>query len=314
MDNFAQLNHVPVLLKETLELLDLKPGEICIDATLGGGGHTKAVSERVGNPGKILAIDADRSTVSRFQISDFRFQNVEIAQGNFRDIGSIAKNAGFEKVDAVLFDLGLSSMELDDPARGFAFQKDGPLDMRFDQRAGLSAARIVKEFSESELVKIFKEYGEERFAKRIARAAVFARTLAPITRTSQLFEIIKRALPAKLRHKAADNARRIFQALRIKVNEELESLTKALPQAYELLAKNGRLAVISFHSLEDRLVKRFFSDLSKGCVCPPEFPVCICGKSPQMRILTKKPIRASDEEIAANSRAKSAKLRAAIKN
>ncbi|MCL5435482.1 MAG: 16S rRNA (cytosine(1402)-N(4))-methyltransferase RsmH [Patescibacteria group bacterium] len=314
--------HVPVLLKETLELLNVEEGEICIDATFGGGGHSKALAEKVGSSGKVLALDADAGAVEKFQISpirqtqgrDFKFQNVAVVHGNFRDLNTLAKGRGFEQVDAILFDLGLSSMELDDATRGFSFQKDGPLDMRFDQTVGRTAEKLLAESTEAELARIFKEYGEERFAKRIARAIVAARVEQRLTSTSQLFEIIKHSLPGALRHRAGDFARRVFQALRIAVNGELESLELALPQALALLKPGGRLAVISFHSLEDRIVKRFLVGRSRGCVCPPEFPECVCGKSPELRILTRKPVTASLTEQLENARSKSAKLRVAIKS
>jgi 16S rRNA (cytosine1402-N4)-methyltransferase len=303
------MQHVPVLLKETLELLNVGAGQMCIDATFGGGGHTAAMAEKVGRYGKVLALDADFNAVAKFKSSDFKFGNVLVVQGNFRDIGLIAKNHGFDQVDAILFDLGLSSPALDDPSRGFSFQKNGPLDMRFDQTGGITAAQLLAESSERKLAKIFQEYGEERFAKNIARAIIATRATQSLNSTAELFEVIKRALPATVRYRAKDSARRVFQALRIAVNEELQSLTLALPQALALLKPKGRLAVISFHSLEDRIVKRFFIANSKDCVCPPDFPECVCGQSPKLSILTKKPVTPSLNEQASNPRSKSAKLR-----
>lgn len=312
-DQSRSMSHVPVLLKETLEFLNVKAGEVCIDATFGGGGHTKALAEKVGRDGKVLALDADAGAVGKFQISNFKFQNVAIVHGNFRDLSTLAKGRGFEQIDAILFDLGLSSLELDDAGRGFSFQKDGPLDMRFDQTVGRTAGELLAESSERDLQKIFKEYGEERFAKKIARAVMATRAEQRLTSTSQLFEVIKRALPGALRYRAGDFARRIFQALRIAVNGETESLALALPQALALLKPGGRLAVISFHSLEDRIVKRFFVEKSRGCVCPPEFPECVCGKKPEVRVLTRKPVTPSPEEQLENTRSRSAKLRVAVK-
>jgi len=298
--------HIPVLLKETLDFLELGPGKICIDATFGGGGHSREILSKLSTGGRLLAIDADKNAISKIP-------GATIVHGNFRNLETIAKENDFEKVDAILFDLGVSSDELDNAERGFSFQKNGPLDMRFDQTTGRSAAELLAEATENDLVKIFKEYGEERFAKKIARAIILTRGASPLVSTAQLFELIKHSLPGAFRHKAADSARRIFQALRIAVNKELENLQFALPQAEDLLAPGGRLAVISFHSLEDRIVKRYFIQQARDCVCPPEFPKCVCGKQPTLRILTKKPVTASAEEVANNSRAKSAKLRVALK-
>ncbi|TSA45650.1 16S rRNA (cytosine(1402)-N(4))-methyltransferase [bacterium] len=359
------LQHIPVLLKEVTEYLDPSPGKKFIDATVGGGGHAK---ELIKNGAAVLGIDRDSSVIA--SISDLSLRGVtpatgrrgnpkddeiasltlamtekkkgarndelRVVQGNFADLKKIAEANGFAEVDGILFDLGLGSHQLDDPKRGFSFQKTGPLDMRYDigspstssgnillperSRAGrggvegLTAARIVNSYSEKELIRIFYQYGEERrFGKRIARAILEARKTGEIATTSQLFDLIKKTLPGKFRFKAGDTARRIFQALRIEVNGELKNLEKALPQALQLLKKGGRLVVISFHSLEDRIVKNFFLREAKDCVCPPEFPVCVCGKKPNVRVLTKKPAMAAAEEAEMNSRARSAKLRAAEK-
>ncbi|MBI4050844.1 MAG: 16S rRNA (cytosine(1402)-N(4))-methyltransferase RsmH [Candidatus Doudnabacteria bacterium] len=312
--------HVPVLLQEVLSYLDPKPGEKYIDATIGGGGHAK---ELINHDGIVLGIDADSLAVNQLN-SEFRIQKskIKIVQGNFANLEEIAKTHGFTEVAGILFDLGLSSNQLDDPQRGFAFQKEGPLDMRYDtsgefknQKSKIkNAADIVNYYSEKELVEIFYKYGEEkRFGKKIARAIAEARQTRPLKTTTELFELIKKALPGKFRHKAGDVARRIFQSLRIAVNGELISLEKALPQALRLLKSAGRLVVISFHSLEDRIVKQFFVRMAKNCICPPDFPICTCGANAQLRILTKKPVTASQEEIKINPRAHSAKLRAAEK-
>ena len=307
--------HIPVLLKETIEYLAVKRGGKYIDATYGGGGHSRAIAER---GGQVLGIDLD---------SRLRGNDIRVVHGNFADIGEIARENGFTEVDGILFDLGLSSEQLDDPKRGFSFQKDGPLDMRMSplgkfqitNSKSQTAAEIINFYSEKELIEIFYKYGEERrFGRRVARALLDARKLGSIKTTAQLFDIIKRALPASLRFRAGDTARRIFQALRIAVNRELENLERALPQALGLLKgdrgdKGGRIVVISFHSLEDRIVKKFMTCEAKGCVCPPEFPQCVCGKTPTLKILTKKPVTAADEEIKQNPRSKSAKLRAAMK-
>lgn len=295
--------HVPVLLQEVIKYLEPKPGKKFIDATLGGGGHARAIIE---HGGQVLGIDRDPKVAKNAKI--------KTAAGDFKNLKSIAEENGFEKVDGVLFDLGLGSHQLDDAERGFSFQKSGPLDMRYNPEQALTAQKLVNEFPEKELVKIFYRFGEERrFGKRIARAILEARKAGRIETTFELFELIKKTLPSKLRFKAGDTARRIFMSLRIAVNDELASIEQALPQALDILAGHGRLVVISFHSLEDRLVKSFMVEAAKDCICPPSFPVCRCDKQAALRILTKKPVQASQEEIAQNPRSRSAKLRAAEK-
>jgi len=300
------MKHVPVLLKETIEFLSPLPGGKYIDATFGAGGHSRAILEAIGGDGKLLGIDANLNAV-KSQLSYVK--GCTLVHGNFREIGSIAKQHGFEDVDGILFDLGLSSDMLDDPQRGFSFQKDGPLDMRYDRGKDWKAYDFVNLENEKQLAEIFKKYGEERFSKKIARAIVNIRKEGKIETTVELFNLIKQALPGKLRHKAGDHARRIFQAIRIEVNDELGALKAALPQTLQLLDSGSRLVVISFHSLEDRIVKHFFRDAAKGCTCPVDFPRCVCGKKPLVKILTKKPVVPGDSEIAKNSRAKPAKLR-----
>ena len=308
--------HIPVLLNEVIEFLEPKSGRSYIDATFGGGGHALALLKKTGPTGKVFSVEADMTAISHFRSknSDREWKNLTLIHGNFRDIENLAHEHGFKKVDGILFDLGFSSIELDNANRGLSFQKDGPLDMRFDQSKGRMASEILNEDKVEELEKIFKEYGEERFSKKIARNIERERKIHPITTTLQLFNIIKSSLPGKFQHKTNDTARRIFQALRIVVNDELSSLRLALPQALSLLSPNGRLAVISFHSLEDRIVKRFFQERAHGCVCDPELPFCVCGRLPEIRILTKKPVSASQTELAINSRSKPAKLRVAEKS
>ena len=314
--------HIPVLLQEVLQILDPKPGKRYIDATVGGGGHTIPLLEA---GAEVLGIDRDPSVIASIakqslgqEIASFATapcnDKLVLVQGNFADLKQIAEQYEFTDVDGVLFDLGLGSHQLDEPGRGFSFQKEGPLDMRFDQKGNLIAAEVVNRYPEKELVRIFQEYGEERrMGRRIARAIVEIRKTQPIETTTELFEVIKKALPAKLRFRAGDTARRIFQSLRIGVNDELTNLEKALPQALDLVRRGGRLAVISFHSIEDRIVKEFFRDQAKGCICPPEFPICRCNRVPTLKIFNKKPTRASETEINNNPRSKSAKLRAAAK-
>lgn len=313
--------HIPVLLQEVVNFLEPKSGEKYIDATYGGGGHSSAIVEK---GGIVLGIDADPSAPG-------------VTIGNFKDIKQIAEENGFTEVDGILFDLGMGSHQLDDPERGFSFQKTGPLDMRYDPSGKFqTAADIVNKYGEKELVRLFYNYGEERrFGKKIAQAILARRKVGTIRTTTELFELIKHALPGKFRFKAAAAARRIFQSLRIEVNQELQNLEKALPQAVGLLkgsnggkgskgggpastrggepTRGGRLAVISFHSLEDRIVKTFFARLARDCVCPPDFPICRCDARASLRILTKKPVTASEEEIKTNPRSKSAKMRVAEK-
>ncbi|PIR97514.1 MAG: 16S rRNA (cytosine(1402)-N(4))-methyltransferase [Candidatus Doudnabacteria bacterium CG10_big_fil_rev_8_21_14_0_10_41_10] len=307
--------HISVLLKETIDFLNPKPGGKFIDATFGAGGHSKRLIEKVQPGGEVLGIDANLSAVGDFRIKnkELRIRGLKLVHGNFRDIGELAKQNGFEQVDGILFDLGLSSDMLDNAQRGFSFQKNGPLDMRFDQTQKITAEYILKNYEDKRLVKIFKEYGEEKFSKKIAKAIVVTRKQTPLTTTEELLDIIKRSLPARFRHKAGDSARRIFQALRIEVNQELESLEKVLPQTLDLLKSKGRLVVISFHSLEDRMVKQFFKNQANPCVCPPDFPECVCGKISTLKIVTKKPVIVSEKEALENSRSLPAKLRAAEK-
>lgn len=309
------MSHIPVLLQEVISFLDPQPGKKFIDATVGEGGHLKSLLE---GGAEVLGIDVDDSVVTKL-CAECKVQNVKrkIVQGNYTDIRVIAKENGFSEVDGIMFDLGLGSHQLDDEVRGFSFQKTGPLDMRFDRNSKLrekTAADLVNGLSERELTQIFFKYGEEkRFGKKIARAIAETRKYKFLETTTDLFELIKKALPGKFRFQSGDVTRRIFQGLRIAVNHELENLEKALPQAFALLRKGGRLVVISFHSLEDRIVKDFFRELARTCVCPPDFPVCKCRKRPLLRILTKKPVVPSEFETKTNSRSRSAKLRAAEK-
>lgn len=316
--------HLPVLLKEILEYLDPKPGQVFIDGTLGGGGHALALAEKVQPNGTVIGIDLDPAAIQAAETNaaELKLKSKTIfVRGNYRHIKTIIEGlqneSGLGEVNGILIDIGISSYDLNASQRGFSFQRDEILDMRFDPEATpehkrkepFTAKFIVNHYSEKELKEIFDNYGEEKFSGRIARGIIAHRQEQSIETTTDLFNIIKKALPAAVRFKAGDSARRIFQALRIEVNSELENLQKFLPDAFALLAKGGRLAVISFHSLEDRIVKQFFLDKAQGCICPPDFPECRCGRNPQGKILTKKPVTASAEEIAANSRSAPAKLR-----
>jgi len=310
--NGAEL-HVPVLADEVRELLAVRPGETVVDATFGAGGHARLLARDLVGRGKLVAIDRDPTVkpfFDRFKAAsgvDARF-----LRGDFSIVLSqLAANGVL--ADAVLLDLGISSMQIDRPERGFSYATDAPLDMRMDTSSELSARDVVNEWDERELATIFRRYGEERYAAAIARAIVRRRAGAPFARTGELVDVIKAAIPTPARFGEGHPAKRVFQALRIAVNDELAALETALPAALAMLRPGGRLAVISFHSLEDRLVKRFLQERAKGCTCPPDFPVCVCGKEPELRILTRKAVRPSARELDLNPRAASARLRAAVK-
>jgi 16S rRNA (cytosine1402-N4)-methyltransferase len=306
-------DHVPVLADEVRELLAIRPGETVVDATFGAGGHSALLAADLQTSGKLIAIDRDPSAREYFD----RFAKRTAAQtrflrGDFSVVLQQLADNGVE-ADAVLMDLGVSSMQIDRPERGFSYAVDAPLDMRMDPSADVSAAGIVNEADERDLATIFKKYGEERYARPIARAIVRRRKERRFERTGDLVETIRAAIPAPARFGDGHPAKRVFQALRIAVNDELGSLEAALPAAFAMLRPGGRLAVISFHSLEDRIVKRFMRDLERGCECPPDFPVCVCGKEPELRALTRKAVRPSAEELAANPRAGSARMRVGLK-
>jgi 16S rRNA (cytosine1402-N4)-methyltransferase len=306
-------DHVPVLAEEVREALSLRPGETLVDATFGAGGHAELLAADLRGKGKVIAIDRDPSARAYFD----RFRRRTAVQGRFLRgefslvLEQLASNG--VRADAVLFDLGVSSMQIDQPERGFSYAADAPLDMRMDPNAEVSARELVNEASERDLTAIFRDYGEERYARQIARAIGRRRREGPFERTGELVETIKAAIPAPARFGDGHPAKRVFQALRIAVNDELGALEAALPAALELLRPGGRLAVISFHSLEDRIVKRFLRSQERGCTCPPDFPVCVCGREPALRALSRRAIRPTPQEIAANPRAASARLRAAVK-
>jgi 16S rRNA (cytosine1402-N4)-methyltransferase len=306
-------DHVPVLLTETIEALQPRPGGLFIDATVGGGGHAEKVLDLTIPDGRLLALDADPMALEASRIRLSRFGNrVRFAQTYSDEVLVAAQEYGFGGVDGVLFDLGVSSPQVDTPERGFSFQTDAPLDMRFGPGAERSAAELVNELSERALRDIIAEYGEERFAGRIARRIVEERTSRRILTTAQLADVVSRAKP-RTKSERIHPATRVFQAVRIAVNDELGRLSRALPQALDLLRDGGRLVVISFHSLEDRIVKQFMRQEAVGCICPPELPVCACGRTPRLRVVNRRPLTASDGEVAANPRARSAKLRVAEK-
>ncbi|HEX9352142.1 MAG TPA: 16S rRNA (cytosine(1402)-N(4))-methyltransferase RsmH [Gaiellaceae bacterium] len=308
-----ETDHVPVLAEEVRELLAIRPGETVVDATFGAGGHAAILAADLRGKGRFIAVDRDPSVRPYFE--GFR-RHAGVQSRFLRGEASVVLDQLAENgvhADAILLDLGVSSMQIDRPERGFSYAVDAPLDMRMDPTADLSAADLVNEEPERELAHIFRSYGEERYAKQIARAIGRRRKQRPIERTGELVEIIRSAIPAPARFGDGHPAKRVFQALRIAVNNELGELEEALPAAFEMLRPQGRLAVIAFHSLEDRIVKRFFQKLERGCVCPPDFPVCVCGREPELRRLNRKAIRPSPQELALNPRAASARLRAVVK-
>ena len=306
-------DHVPVLAEEVRRLLDVQPGETVVDATFGAGGHAGLLAADLRGRGKLIAIDRDPSVRPYFErLKRETAADVRFLRGDFASVLEQLAGNGV-RADAVLLDLGVSSMQLDRPERGFSYATDAPLDMRMDPSAELSARDIVNTYSERELEQIFRRLGEERYARQIARAIARRRRERPFERTGELVETIKAAIPAPARFGDGHPAKRVFQALRIAVNDELGALERALPAAFELLRPGGRLAVISFHSLEDRAVKKFLRDRERGCTCPPDFPICVCGRQPELRAISRRPIRPSAEETAANPRASSARLRAAVK-
>jgi 16S rRNA (cytosine1402-N4)-methyltransferase len=308
-------HHVPVLLNEPVEGLNIKPAGVYVDCTLGGGGHAYEIVRRMAESGLLIGIDQDAEAVAAAarKLENASSANVKIIRDNFINLETILQELDITGVDGFLADLGVSSFQLDNPERGFSYQHDAPLDMRMDKTQEFSAWDIVNNYSEQELGRVIWEYGEEKWARRIASFIVERRQRMPIETTGELVEVIKGAIPAKARRTGPHPAKRVFQALRIEVNNEMEVLRKVLHTMVKFLAPGGRVCIISFHSLEDRIVKETFREYSRGCTCPPDFPQCVCGKSAVLKILTKKPLEASKEEKYANPRARSAKLRIAEK-
>jgi 16S rRNA (cytosine1402-N4)-methyltransferase len=307
-------DHVSVLAEEVRELLHVQPGETVVDCTFGAGGHSRLLAADLHGDGRLIAIDRDPSARTYFDRFKARSGGVQarFLRGEFSLVlNQLAAND--VSADAILLDLGVSSMQLDRPERGFSYAADAPLDMRMDSAAELSARDLVNDADERELASIFKRYGEERYARQIARAIVRRRAERPFERTTDLADVIKHAIPTPARFGDGHPARRVFQALRIAVNDELGALESALPAAVRMLRPGGRIAVISFHSLEDRIVKRYFRELARGCTCPPDFPICVCGNEPVLRELTRRPVRPGASEVEANPRSASAKLRVAVK-
>ncbi len=312
MEEVIQFSHRPVLLDECMDGLHIRPDGVYIDGTAGGAGHSSEIAARLGEDGRLIALDQDETAVAvaTERLSVFG-ERARVVRSNFCELGSVCEELGVKGIDGLLLDLGVSSYQLDTAERGFSYQADAPLDMRMDNRNPLTAQRIVNEYSEDQIRRILFEYGEERFSSRIASNIIRERERRPIETTGELVEIIKRSIPAAQRDGGHHPAKRSFQALRIEVNAELDVIAPAIRSAVRLLKKGGRVAIITFHSLEDRIVKNAFAEMAQGCTCPKDFPICVCGKKPLLKVITKKPILPSEAELAINPRARSAKLRVA---
>ena len=302
--------HKSVLLMETVDSLNVKPDGIYVDGTLGGGGHAYEVSRRLGEKGRLIGIDQDAYAIAAATERLLPFKDkVTIVRSNYKNIREVLFNLGIEKVDGIYLDLGVSSYQLDTADRGFSYREDAPLDMRMDQRQEMTAKDLVNTYSEMELFRIIRDYGEDRFAKNIAKHIVAARKEKPIETTFELNEIIKASIPAKVRATGGHPSKRTYQAIRIELNRELDVLENSIDMMIDRLNPQGRLCIITFHSLEDRIVKARFRNNENPCTCPPDFPVCVCGKKSKGKVITRKPIVPGDEELNENQRSKSSKLR-----
>jgi len=303
-------SHKSVLLDETIEYLNIDPSGIYVDGTLGGGGHSYEICKRLNAGGRLIGIDQDEDAIKAAteRLSEYK-DIVTVVRSNYENIETVLKELGIKKVNGIILDLGVSSYQLDTPERGFSYMADAPLDMRMDNRVSITARDIINDYSEVELYRIIRDYGEDRFAKNIAKHIVKAREEAPIETTYQLSNIIKSAIPAKVRMAGGHPAKRTFQAIRIELNKELEVLNNTIDKMIDLLEDHGRLCIITFHSLEDRIVKVKFKTNENPCICPKEFPVCVCGKKSKGRVITRKPVLPGEKELENNSRSKSAKLR-----
>lgn len=304
------MKHISVLYNETLDILNIKPDGIYVDGTMGGAGHSEGICKRLSDKGTFIGIDRDDFVFDRAKerLSPYNCKK-HFVKGNFHDIKNILQELGIDKVDGMMVDLGVSSFQIDDEKRGFSFRHDGPLDMRMDRTSDFDAKMLVNTYSYEDLRRIISEYGEEQFAGNIAKHIIKRREEKPIETTFELVEIIKAAIPKKF-HAKKHPAKKTFQAIRIEVNNEIDALEKSVEDMIDVLDKGGRLAVITFHSLEDRITKKVFNDKKKGCTCPKDFPVCVCGNKPKVKVLTGKPILPTNEEIEYNPRSRSAKLRA----
>lgn len=314
MENELVFKHRSVLLDECIEGLNIKPDGIYVDGTAGGGGHSFHIASALGEGGRLIAIDQDENAIEAAgkRLAPFG-DKVTLVRSNFSRVSEVLDELGIDKIDGILMDLGVSSYQLDTPERGFSYNADAPLDMRMDNRNPLDASVVVNTYSEEKLREIIYGYGEEKFGGKIASEIVKARSIKPIERTGELVDIIKRAMPSAAKQGGHHPAKRTFQAIRIEVNSELDVIRPAIDGAVKRLSAGGRIAIITFHSLEDRLVKQAYASLAEGCTCPRSFPVCVCGNKPKVRIITKKPILPSENELEENPRSRSAKLRVAEK-
>ena len=304
----TEFSHIPVLLKPTIELLNIAKGGIYVDGTIGGAGHSKEILKKE-KIGKLIGIDQDEEALAAAKKNLAKYNNVIYVHDNFKNIDSILDDLDIDEVDGILVDIGVSSYQIDAPERGFSFRFDSKLDMRMDKSKPFSAYELVNEYSEEDLARVIKEYGEEKFAKSIARHIVKQRSIGNIETTKELENIILSSVPRYRGQDGRSNVQRTFQAIRIEVNQELEVLKDFIDKAISKLKSGGRLAIISFHSLEDRIVKQKFKNLATGCVCPPDFPMCVCGHKPTVKLITKHPVEATDEELEQNPRSAPAKLR-----
>lgn len=304
-----EFKHISVLLQECLDGLNIRKDGIYVDCTLGGAGHSSEIVKRLSEEGRLIGIDQDKDALKAAGERLKEFNNVTLVHSNFHDIYNVINNLDIEGVDGILIDLGVSSYQLDNGERGFSYMQDAPLDMRMNRENPLSAYEIVNNYSEEEIFRIIKEYGEEKFAKRIAGFIVKAREEKPVETTLELVDIIKAAIPAKARREGPHPAKRTFQAIRIEVNRELDIIETTIRDGVEKLNKGGRMAIITFHSLEDRIVKNVYRDLANPCTCPSSFPICVCNKEAKVKLISRKPIEASEEELEYNPRSRSAKLR-----
>lgn len=304
-----EFKHISVLLNECIEALNIKEDGIYVDGTLGGAGHSSEIVKNLSEKGRLIGIDQDTDALKAAKERLKDYNNVTFVHSNFYNIGDILKDLDIEGVDGILMDLGVSSYQLDNGERGFSYMQDAPLDMRMNRENSLSAYEVINSYSEEDLFRIIKDYGEEKFAKRIANFIVKRRQEKQIESTLELVDIIKAAIPAKARREGPHPAKRTFQAIRIEVNRELEIIEKTIRDGVEKLNVGGRMAIITFHSLEDRIVKTVYKNLENPCTCPSSFPICVCNKKPSVKVITRKPIDATEEELEYNPRSRSAKLR-----
>lgn len=313
MEDKKEFVHVSVLLNECIDGLNINPEGVYVDGTLGGAGHSKEIAKRL-TTGKLICFDQDMTAINNAKevLADY-MDRVILIYSNFENLKEELEERGIKKIDAILLDLGVSSYQLDTPERGFSYMNDAPLDMRMNENASLTAYDVINKYSENSLAKVIRDYGEENWAKRIATFICEKRAEKLITTTLELVDVIKSAVPVKARDANLHPAKRTFQAIRIEVNSELDVIGKTLKSAMEMMEKGGRLVVITFHSLEDRIVKSFYKDMAQGCICPPELPICMCDNQPKLKFINKKPIMATKEELEHNPRSRSAKLRVAEK-